>query len=239
MYEFLSDHPERSTRFSNMMRGFTSGPAFDLRFVSDFYPWEDYGDSTFVDVSHLPSPTCDIERDHLTCIKVGGSQGFVCEALARKYPSLKFVVQDLEEVVRDARRCVSSDVADRIDFMAHDFFTPQPVVAEIYFLRWIFHNWSDKYCVKILQALIPALRPGAKVIISEAVLPGPDGMPKNMEIMIRGFDLVMSSIQNARERELDDWKDLFKKADARYSFEEVISPAGSNHSLIVAVWKGS
>lgn len=169
-------------------------------------------------------------------MKVGGSRGFVCEALARQFPSLKFVVQDLEEVVRDARQCVPSDLADRIDFMAHDFFTPQPVVAEIYFLRWIFHNWSDKYCVKILQALIPALRPGAKVIISEAVMPGPEGMPKSMESIIRGFDLVMSSIQNARERELEDWKHLFSKADKRFEFERSISPPGSNHSLIVAAW---
>lgn len=171
--------------------------------------------------------------------KVGGSQGFVCEALARKFPSMKFIVQDLEEVVHDAQGCVSPDVADRIDFMAHDFFQPQPVTAEMYFLRWIFHNWPDKYCVKILQALIPALRPGAKVIISEAVMPGPGSVPKSMETMIRGFDLVMSSIQNARERELEDWKDLFRKADGRFNFEGIISPPGSNHSLIVAVWKGT
>lgn len=152
---------------------------------------------------------------------------------------MKFVVQDLEEVVRDARGRASPDVADRIDFMVHDFFTPQPVTAEIYFLRWIFHNWSDKYCVKILEALLPALRPGAKVIISEAVMPGPGSVPKSMEIMIRGFDLVMSSIQNARERELEDWKNLFMKADGRFKFKGIIFPPGSNYSLIVAVWKGT
>lgn len=55
MYEFLSDYPERSTRFANMMRGFTSGPAFDLKFVTDFYPWDDFVDCTFVDVSYRPS----------------------------------------------------------------------------------------------------------------------------------------------------------------------------------------
>jgi hypothetical protein len=32
-------------------------------------------------------------------------------------------------------------------------------------------NWSDKYCVKILKALIPALAPGARVLIMDAVLP--------------------------------------------------------------------
>lgn len=146
------------------------------------------------------------------------------------------MVQDLEPVISDARKNVSPDVADRITFMAHDFFAPQPVKADVYFFRWIFHNWSDAYCVKILQALIPALTPGAKVIVSEAVMPGPDGIPKKMEAMVRSFDLVMSSIQNARERELEDWKGLFKKADSRFQFRGVTSPPGSNHSLLVAVW---
>lgn len=149
-------------------------------------------------------------------------------------------MQDLEPVIEDARNNVSSDVADRIDFQVHDFFTPQPVMVDVqvYFLRWIFHNWSDKYCVKILQALIPALTPGVKVIISEAIMPGPSpgGLLGGMEATIRGFDLVMSSIQNARERELEDWKELFRKADSRFHFDRAISPPGSNHSLIVAVW---
>lgn len=145
-------------------------------------------------------------------------------------------MQDLEPVIKDARDKVSPDVADRINFMVHDFFMPQPVEAQVYFLRWIFHNWSDKYCVKILQALIPALKPGAKIIVAEAILPGPERMPKSMENMMRSFDLVMSSIQNARERELKDWEELFKKADTRFHFQEAISPPGSNHSLLVAVW---
>lgn len=57
MYEFLSDYPERSSRFANMMRGFTSGPSFDLKFVTDFYPWEDHSGGTFVDVSAPPPPS--------------------------------------------------------------------------------------------------------------------------------------------------------------------------------------
>lgn len=56
MYEFLSNYPERSSRFANMMRGFTSGPSFDLKFVTDFYPWEDHNDGIVVDVSIYPPP---------------------------------------------------------------------------------------------------------------------------------------------------------------------------------------
>ncbi|KUI59276.1 6-hydroxytryprostatin B O-methyltransferase [Cytospora mali] len=219
MYKFLSDYPERSIRFAHMMKSFTEGRAFDLKYITDFYPWEQHSGGTIVDV--------------------GGSQGFVCVALARKFPSISFVVQDLEPVIEDAQKNVPSDVADRVSFMVHDFFTPQPVVgADVYFFRWIFHNWSDKYSIKILRSLIPALKPAAKVIISDAVLPGPGQIPKGMEARMRSFDLVMTSIQNAKERELGDWAELFQKADERFEFQGATRPPGSNHSIIVAIWKG-
>ncbi|KAI1123475.1 S-adenosyl-L-methionine-dependent methyltransferase [Nemania abortiva] len=219
LYDFLSEFPERSSRFSNMMEGFTKGKAFDLKYVTDYYPWEKHNGGIFVDV--------------------GGSQGFVSAALARKYPSISFIVQDLESVIKNAETKLPSDVADRVSFMAHDFFTPQPVSgADVYFFRWIFHNWSDKYSVQILRNIIPALNPGARIIISDAIMPPPDRVPKGAEIRLRGFDLVMTSIQNARERELDDWRNLLRSADEGFEFQEAICPPGSFNALLVAVWKG-
>lgn len=53
--------------------------------------------------------------------------------------------------------------------MVHDFFTPQPVAADAYFFRMIFHDWSNKNCVRILRALVPVLRKGAKVLINDTV----------------------------------------------------------------------
>ena len=58
--------------------------------------------------------------------------------------------------------------------MAHDFFTEQPVKdADVYFFKWIFHDWSDKYSIKILRSLIPALKKGSKIILNEYVIPQP------------------------------------------------------------------
>lgn len=51
MYEFLSDYPERSRRFASMMKGFTEGRLFDLKYVTDFYPWAEHSGGTIVDVS--------------------------------------------------------------------------------------------------------------------------------------------------------------------------------------------
>lgn len=63
-----------------------------------------------------------------------------------------------------------------ICFYASNFFTEQPIRADVYFFRSIFHNWADKYCIKILKNLVPALKPGARVIIHERILPGLEGL---------------------------------------------------------------
>lgn len=62
-------------------------------------------------------------------------------------------------------------LASRITFEEQDFFKRQPTTADIYIFRHILHDWSDADCLRILRALVPALKDGAKVLISEAVVP--------------------------------------------------------------------
>jgi hypothetical protein len=41
----------------------------------------------------------------------------------------------------------------------------------MYYFRFIFHDWPDRYCATLLRALIPALKRGARVVISDYVVP--------------------------------------------------------------------
>jgi chemotaxis methyl-accepting protein methylase len=101
---------------------------------------------------------------------------------------MKFVVQDLPKTVADGPSKIPPELSDRIKFQAHDFYTDQPVKdADIYFFRWIIHNQSDKYGVKILRALIPALKPGAKIIINDNCLPKPNTVDMWDEKITRYF----------------------------------------------------
>ncbi|KAF2972996.1 hypothetical protein GQX73_g664 [Xylaria multiplex] len=196
IFEVFSQNPDRAKSFGNAMRSFTQGTGFELRHVVDNIHWASFKDGTVVDV--------------------GGSQGHVCFAVARAFPSLSFVVQDLESVITTAAKEIPRDVAARVKFMAHDFLTEQPVHnADVYIFRWIFHNWSDKNCIRILRNLIPALKPGAKIIVNDNVLPQPGSISKWQEKKLRDMDLAMAEIQNSRERELGDWRSLFKLADDR------------------------
>lgn len=144
--------PVRAKRFGNAMRAYSAEDEFGVRHLLDAYNWEALGKATVVDV--------------------GGSTGAVSVALAKKFPKLRFVVQDMEPVISQRPPLEDSSLENRIEYMAHDFFQPQPIVgADVFYLRWIFHNWGDNYCVKILQSLVPALKRGAKILIHEKCLP--------------------------------------------------------------------
>ncbi|KAK7739028.1 hypothetical protein SLS53_005926 [Cytospora paraplurivora] len=198
---------------------------------------EGYEPSFFVD-------SCDLSRVDARggkFVDIGGSHGFVCVELARKWKSVRFVVQDLVSTIDSAPHPVSEDdqVAARVEFMAHDFFTEQVVKgADVYYFRWIMHNYSTPYAVEILQNLIPALKPGARIIINDHCLRDPGQENPWDEKIMRRMDLVMLTLLNAQERTEAEFRELFRLADERFVFKGVTRPKGCRMSIIEAVWEG-
>lgn len=158
----LGQNPDRARRFGGAMSFFTTGEGYSLRHLTDGYPWDSVFSGTVVDL--------------------GGSNGDAAFALARKYPSLHLIVQELPEVFANSKEEEGLDVK----FMAHDFFEGQPVKgADVYLYRWILHNYPDKYCIKILKALIPALKKGARVLVMDFVMPPLGVLPNDIERKLR------------------------------------------------------
>ncbi|MCJ1244006.1 hypothetical protein MMC30_001203 [Trapelia coarctata] len=217
-YQEFARNPLRAKRFGESMKVYTESTGYDLIHLVDNYPWASLGNAKVVDI--------------------GGSHGFVSARLAESFPALHFVVQDLPSVVATGPEHLPAKVAGRITFMGHDFLTEQPVKdADIYLFRWVLHNWADKYCVQILRNLIPALKPGARVIINDSVLPEPGTLSAWPEERVRSIDLIMLVIQNSRERELDDWAKLFEVADKRFKFLGGKLPPGSKFWILEASWE--
>jgi hypothetical protein len=53
----------------------------------------------------------------------------------------------------------------------HDFFTEQPQKnADVYILRWILHNWSDKEAIQILRSIRTAASPKSKLLVFEKAM---------------------------------------------------------------------
>lgn len=78
---------------------------------------------------------CDLSAEDArgaTFVDVGGSHGFVCVDLARRWKGMRFVVQDLPKTVDSAPSPVDADeqVAKRVRFESYDFFTEQKLVGD-------------------------------------------------------------------------------------------------------------
>lgn len=148
---------------------FNSSQGNEVKHLLDNYPFGSFNQALLVDV--------------------GGSHGAIATAIAQKFPQISCIVQDLSGIVIQALskpKNPDPTLGSRVTFMAHDFFTDQPVKnADIYLFRCIFHNWSEAYSIKILRCLVPALKPGARILINEYCLVEPGSVSATQEKRLR------------------------------------------------------
>lgn len=170
-------------------------------------------------------------------IQVGGSLGHAALAIAEKFDKIQITVQDLPNVVERGRASLPViPHADRVSFQAHDFFTEQPAVADAYLLRQILHDWPDADAERIVRNLIPALRPKARLMIMDVVIPKPGTISPYMEKLLRTYDVSMFSMFSSKERTLQQLCELVERCDARFKFEGMYNPPGSASSLLSWVY---
>ncbi|PHH83547.1 hypothetical protein CDD83_2962 [Cordyceps sp. RAO-2017] len=222
MFVTFGKDPARARRMGGAMASLSGGEGYEVRHFVDNY-----------DLS-------GVDEKRGTFVDIGGSHGFVSVELARKWKNTTFVVQDLPKTVDSAPRpiCDDASVGARIRLQAHDFFEEQPVKdADVYFFRWIFHNYSTPYAIRLLRNLIPALRPGARVVINDLCLRDPGAEEPWDERLIRGMDLTMLVLLNAQERDEQQFRALFEAADERFVFKGVTRTDDCRMSIVEAVWE--
>lgn len=200
--------------FRDAMSVMSEGEGWQDSYLVENYPWGDVGEGLVVDI--------------------GGANGHTSIELAETFPALKFIVQDLhtEDI------SVPEHLKERITFMDHDMLTPQPVKdADVYFWRAVLHNHPDAFVLKSLQSLIPALKPGAKILIQEVGLTDPGEGRLADESYERMTDIMMMSLMNGKERELNQWKALFEQADPRFKWSGGSRPDGSRLWIYIVTWE--
>lgn len=197
------------------MQFFSSSEGYGIESLVEGHPWGKLGKGTVVDV--------------------GGANGFASAAISKAFPDLKLVVQDIR-ITEETR----VDYPDpNIEWMVHDYFTTQPIVgADVYFYRFVFHNLYDEKAIEVLRAAIPALKPGAKILINDECLSEPGKVRWRNERAARGLDAIMLACMNGREREAGDLERLFKQADERFKFISAGIAPRSRSWLIEAKWAG-
>lgn len=219
MFAFLAQHPTRAHRFAGAMSG-TSTASLDA--LASNFDW-----------TSLPAGS--------TIVDVGGAQGHVSVHLAQRFPTLNFVVQDIPEVIDGPEGKVPGELTDRVSLVAHDMFTPQPARdADVYLLRYVLHDWPDKYCIRVIENIVPVLKKGAKIVLQEHVLEEHGTLGLLAEMQVRSMDAIMMSLFNSRERWVADWQDVFARA-GKGGFDVSVTRIEGNSArgVVVAEWPGS
>ncbi|KAI1473079.1 putative O-methyltransferase [Daldinia caldariorum] len=196
LFSYLHRNEAVTKEYHDYLTGRTHTPMWSIDRLRAAWPWGSLGKVKVVDV--------------------GGSNGHTVLALAPLMPDATFVVQDSNlGALEMGRRAVAEDssLESRISFEEYNFFEPQPVQAEIYIFRHILHDWDDEDAVKILSSLLPALRPGAKVFISEGIPPEPPAKRLNTlpSKMARLEDVLMLGVHNSRERTVSEFESLLHR----------------------------
>ena len=111
-------------------------------------------------------------------VDVGGGNGVISLGLAKQLPKFRFLVQDTALDPSSFPFAATSNGDHNMDkgtvsWQVHDFFSPQTIVADIYYFRNIFHNWPDAECVRILRQHVPVMQPETRLIIDDFMLHEP------------------------------------------------------------------
>lgn len=163
--------------------------------------------------------------------------------LARKFPNLTFVVQDLPMVKPVFEADLPADLRARVSFLEHNIFDPQPARADIFMVKLILHDYPEPEAAKILRALVPSLRPGNKVLVIEYIGKVEGGredgsIARSIRQMGTATDLRMMALFNAKERPAEAYREIFRRADERFDVFSVKADPLTFFAVIEAVWRG-
>lgn len=183
--------------------------------------------------------SCTKRIDGPLVVDVGGGRGQVSLALAERLPGASFVVQDASDTAIAQGQQDTAAFKERITFQFYDFRNQQPCHnADVYYFKNILHNWPDASCVQILRNQIPALKPGATILIDDFTLHEPGTLPWSEERRRRWMDINMLVFFGSRERTFEDWRELLATADARFALLGIDSASNQHNSILRVAWKG-
>lgn len=230
IWEIMESNPVQSARFHATMQALGAFPSHLLRHVLTAFDWSKI--RTLVDVIHLLRVR-STWANFFCSTQVGGSLGGVARVIAQEFPGIQITVQDLADVVDKGRSSLRADLcAERISFQAHDIFHKQETIADAYLLRQILHDWPDEDAERIIRNLMPAMRPGARILVMDVIVPQPGTASPYMEKFIRTYDVSMFSMFSGKERTVEQLRDIVERCDGRLRFEGISCPPGSAASLL-------
>jgi hypothetical protein len=151
---------------------------------------------------------------------IAGGLGHLLGAVLEAYPNARGVLFDLPEVLDGAPEMLSKyGVLDRVEMMIGNFMSDVPVVADVYLLKHIIHDWYDETNQMILGNIRKHMTEGAKVLIIETVVP--DGNDPHFSKII---DIEMLAAPGGMERTAAEFETLLN--DSGFRLARIIPTCG-------------
>ena len=155
-----------------------------------------------------------------TVADIGGGHGHVLAAVLEANPHARGVLFDLPVVLPGAEEMMrSKGIADRVEFVGGDFFEKIPVVADIYILKFIIHDWYDDNNRKILGNIRESMPDDGRVLIVDTVVP--EGNEPHFGKII---DLEMLMAPGGKERTAAEFETLL--GDSGFKLTRIIPTKG-------------
>jgi hypothetical protein len=164
---------------------------------------------------------------HRRLVDVGGANGPFAVAALRQSPELRAVVFDLPQVGPHLERTrVEQGLADRLSFVAGDFFRDDLPAGDLIAMGYVMSNWPDRDCAELLRKAHAACVPGGRVLIMERLFnDGRDG-----PIATAVMNLEMQVETRGRHRTPAEYFDLL--TDAGFVDPEVRRSTRDKHLII-------
>jgi acetylserotonin N-methyltransferase len=144
-----------------------------------------------------------------TMVDLGGATGHLCVAACEAWPQLRAIVLDLPVVEEFARSYIDKRVvANRIQFMAADFFADPLPPSDLYSLGRILHDWTDEKITRLLAKIIASLPSGGGLLVAETLLNDDKSGPLYSAMQ----DLNMLVCTEGRERTRAEYTQLLQGA---------------------------
>jgi hypothetical protein len=215
----------------------TGEPAFDHEFGAPFFDYLTTHPEEGATFNGGMAAFSELENPHVAAayefpsgarvVDVGGGRGGFITAVLRAHASVRGVLYDLPEVVRDAGYLKAVGVAERCEILAGSFFESVPGAADVYVVKRILHDWADETCIQILTNIRRAMPTGGRVLAIDAVL-----APRGLTDMNKVSDLMMLIVCPGRERTEHEFRDLYAAAGLRLTR---VLPTPSSLSIVEGV----
>ena len=186
MFDWMSQHPEKTGHFNQAMTDMSSGDSAAIVQSYDFSRFE-----------HI--------------VDVAGGYGTLLAAILDQAPKLQGTLVEMPHVVEGAKKAgILERFGNRSTMIAGSMFEDIPAGADAYIMKYIIHDWYDAECIKLLSQCRKGIRPGGRLLVVDQVVPA-----GNDPAISKIVDLEMLVLPGGMERTEKQFRELFAASGFR------------------------